>query len=269
MTAIRTLVHPGSLADAQAPTALEVRLARNADEIEAAQRLRYRVFMQELGARGAGEGRGLDADDYDAVADHLIVLDPALGAAAAAVVGTYRLLRRQQAARCGGFYTAHEFDIAPLLRLDGEILELGRSCIDPAYRNRSTIQLLWRAIAAEVMQSRIAVMFGCASLPGVDPDLHAVALGYLHGHHLAPPALRPRAIAAERVPPPDPAAAPPPRQAAALLPPLLKGYLRLGGWIGEGAVIDRQFNTTDVCMVVMTENLTDRYIRHYAGGAVA
>src|SRR5205807_1100764 len=126
-------------------------------------------------------------------------------------------------------------------------------------------------IAAEVFSSRIAVMFGCASLPGVDCGLHTAALDYLHRHHLAPERLRPRAIASERVPPPAARSETTgsPRACAALLPPLLKGYLRLGGWIGEGAVIDRQFNTTDVCMVVMTENLTERYFRHYAGGIAA
>jgi L-ornithine Nalpha-acyltransferase len=247
--------------DAAAPSRLEVRLARDWTEIEAAQRLRYRVFMQELGAVGECDASGLDVDRFDSAADHLIVLDHACGGT---VVGTYRLMRRNQAVRCGGFYTEHEFDIGAIVAMPGEVLELGRSCIDPAYRNRSTIQLLWRGIAAHVFAHRVVLMFGCASLPGADAASHGHALDYLHRYHLAPASVRPVAIAAERVAvaladePPSSA-----RQAVAALPPLLKGYLRLGGWIGQGAVLDRRFNTTDVCMVVMTDHVTDRYFRHY------
>jgi len=266
MTAIRLAPRAEPAAEALAslaPSTLEVRLARDWAEIEAAQRLRYRVFMQEMGAVGECDASGLDVDRFDPAADHLIVIDHA---AAGAVVGTYRLMRRNQAVRCGGFYTEREFDIAGILAMPGEILELGRSCIDPAYRNRSTIQLLWRGIAAHVFAHRVALMFGCASLPGCDAAAHEAALRYLHRHHLAPAAVRPSAIAAERVavsPPVDELAGSA-RQVVAGLPPLMKGYLRLGGWIGDGAVIDRRFNTTDVCMVVMTDHVTDRYFRHYA-----
>lgn len=247
------------------PSTLEVRLARDWAEVRAAQRLRYRVFMQEMGAVGERDSSGLDVDRFDEAADHLIVIDHAAGPGDAAVVGTYRLMRRNQAVRCGGFYTEREFDIGSILALPAEILELGRSCIDPAYRNRSTIQLLWRGIAAQVFAHRVALMFGCASLPGSDAASHDQALRYLHRHHLAPAAVRPRAIAPDRVAvePPREDEASNARHAAAALPPLLKGYLRLGGWIGEGAAIDRRFNTTDVCMVVMTDHVTDRYFRHY------
>ena len=130
----------------------------------------------------------------------------------------------------------------------GEILELGRSCVDAAARNRPTMQLLWRGIAAYVFHHQIALMFGCASLPGTDPDALAVPLCYLYHHHLAPPALRPRALP-ERYVDMRRLATDAYRSGAALaeLPPLIKGYLRLGGFVGDGAVIDRQFNTTDVC----------------------
>jgi len=252
---------PLSAGPAATASSLEVRLARDWAEVEAAQRLRYRVFMQEMGAVGECDASGLDVDRFDPAADHLIVIDHARGGA---VVGTYRLMRRNQAVRCGGFYTEREFDIGAILAMPGEILELGRSCIDPAYRNRSSIQLLWRGIAAQVFAHRVVLMFGCASLPGAEPSRHADALGYLHSQHLAPKDVRPRAIAAERVEPPFADVAPAGTRNAVLgLPPLLKGYLRLGGWIGSGAVLDRRFNTTDVCMVVMTDHVTDRYFRHY------
>jgi putative hemolysin len=126
------------------------------------------------------------------------------------------------------------------------------------------MQLMWRGIAAYVFQHGIDIMFGCASLPGTDPDALATELSYLHHHHLAPPALRPRAMAGRyvemrRIAP----EAIDPRRALVQLPPLIKGYLRLGGFVGDGAVIDRPFNTTDVAVVVKTDLVTDRYYRHY------
>jgi putative hemolysin len=138
--------------------------------------------------------RSATRDAFDAVADHLLVLDHDLGQGPEAVVGTYRLIRRRAADRIGGFYSAAEYDIAPLLAFDGEVMELGRSCVATAYRTRGTLQLLWRGIAAYVFRHRIDLMFGCASLPGTDLDALAPQLGYLHANHLAPPALRPRAV---------------------------------------------------------------------------
>ncbi|MGH7064335.1 MAG: GNAT family N-acetyltransferase [Stellaceae bacterium] len=244
---------------------LQVRLAESKGDIDAAQALRYRVFYDALGARPpAGFDRRRDIDRYDGDCDHLLVLDRGRGVGAAAVVGTYRLIRRPAAARLGGFYSAGEYDIAPLLDYPGEILELGRSCVDAAYRQRPAMQLLWSGIAAYVFHYDIALMFGCASLPGIDPDALAAPLSYLHHHHLAPPALRPKALtrryvsmrrlAAEEI---DPA------RVLAGLPPLIKGYLRLGGFVGDGAVIDEQFNTTDVCIVVKTDLVAEKYSRHY------
>jgi putative hemolysin len=164
----------------------------------------------------------------------------------------------------GAFYSANEFDIAPLIGQPGEILELGRSCVDPAYRQRSAMQLLWSGIAAYVSYYEIVLMFGCASLPGTDPEAVAVPLSYLHHYHLAPPLLRPRALAERFV---DmcrlhPSAIDSARALTAL-PPLIKGYLRLGGFVGDGAVIDAQFNTTDVCILVKTDLVTEKYSRHY------
>lgn len=245
---------------------LEVRLAATAAEVEAAQALRYRVFYSEMAARPTPEmaARERDFDPFDDLCDHLLVIDHSRGVGPGTVVGTYRLIRRCAAAKAGSFYSSHEYDIAPLVDYPGEILELGRSCVDAAWRGRPTMQLLWRGIAAYVSQHDIAVMFGCASLPGTDPQSLALPLSYLHCHHLAPPELRPTALANRYV---DMRLMAPsaidPRRALGRLPPLIKGYLRLGGFVGDGAVIDHQFNTTDVCIVVKTDLVTDKYSRHY------
>jgi putative hemolysin len=245
---------------------LGLRLAESGAEIEAAQALRFRVFYEEMGARAdvATAAAARDVDDFDAIADHLVVLDHDLGEGADAVIGTYRLIRRSGAARLGRFYSASEYDLGPLLDFPGEIMELGRSCVAPAYRTRGTLNLLWSGIAAYVFRNRIDLMFGCASLPGTDLDALAPQLTYLHANHLAPPALRPRAlesryVAMDRLP----REAMNMRASMVSLPPLIKGYLRLGGFVGDGAVIDAQFNTTDVCIVVKTDQVTEKYYRHY------
>jgi putative hemolysin len=266
-------VEPAAFADAAAARAvdiaagpLQVRLAQSAADIDAAQALRYRIFYETLGAKplsGMAQQRR-DRDGYDPICDHLLVLDHSRGSGAEAVVGTYRLIRRAAAARFGAFYSEAEYDIAPLIAYPGEILELGRSCVDAGYRARPVMQLLWSGIAAYVFHYDIALMFGCASLPGTDPDALAAPLAYLYYHHLAPPALRVRALAERFVDMRrrDPAGFDPVRTLAGL-PPLIKGYLRLGGFVGDGAVIDEQFNTTDVCIVVKTDLVTEKYSRHY------
>lgn len=245
---------------------LEVRLAESSAEVDAAQALRYRVFYTEMAARPTAEmaARGRDFDSFDRVCDHLLVIDHNLGSGASGVVGTYRLIRRPAARSAGRFYSSDEYDISLLAGYPGEVLELGRSCVDAAYRSRPTMQLLWRGIAAYVFQYDIALMFGCASLPGTDPRKLALPLSFLHHNHLAPPGLRPVAL-------PDRYTGMnlmeeheiDMRAALNLLPPLIKGYLRLGGFVGDGAVIDEQFNTTDVCIVVKTDQVTDKYSKHY------
>jgi putative hemolysin len=245
---------------------LQVRLAQSAADVDAALALRYRIFYERMGARPLPgmEQRRRDYDGFDEICDHLLVLDHSRGPGPEAVVGTYRLIRRAAADRFGTFYSAAEYDIAPLIAYPGEILELGRSCVDAGYRARPVMQLLWSGIATYVSRYDIALMFGCASLPGTDPDALAVPLSYLYYHHLAPPALRARAlperfVEMRRV---SPAGLDPMRTLAAL-PPLIKGYLRLGGFVGDGAVIDEQFNTTDVCIVVKTDLVAEKYSRHY------
>jgi putative hemolysin len=267
---------PSALRQEVAPRkGLEVRLAASAMEIDAAQALRYRVFYEEMGARpsprAAYERR--DRDTFDTCCDHLLIIDHEAGAAGGSVVATYRLLRRSEALRHGGFYSATEFDISPLLAYPGEILELGRSCVDAGYRTGAIMQLMWRGIADYVLRHDIKLLFGCASLPGTDTVRLGPALAYLHQHHLAPPALRARALADRYVKmdllPPDKIDAAAAvaqvyaRSAIAALPPLVKGYLRVGGFIGDGAVVDHQFGTTDVCIVVVTDGVTDKYFNHF------
>ncbi|PPQ29166.1 GNAT family N-acetyltransferase [Rhodopila globiformis] len=245
---------------------LGVRLAADAAEIEAIQALRYRVFYQEMGAHADETtiATERDCDIYDTVADHLLVIDHTLGEGPDGVVGTYRLIQRDGARQIGRFYSAGEYDISVIEATPGRILELGRSCVDLDYRSRAVMQLLWRGIAAYVFQHGIDLMFGCASLPGTDPDALAMELTYLHCNHLAPPAIRPRAlphryVEMRRLAQDDIDS----RAALNKLPPLIKGYLRLGGFIGDGAVIDSDFNTTDVAVVVQTDLVTDKYYKHY------
>ncbi|HWD58750.1 MAG TPA: GNAT family N-acyltransferase [Stellaceae bacterium] len=245
---------------------LEVRLAASDNDIDAVQALRYRIFYETMGARplpGMARQRR-DGDPFDEFCDHLMVLDHARGDGADAVVGTYRLICREAARRCGRFYSAAEYDISRLVTYPGPVLELGRSCVDPAYRARAVMPLLWSGIAAYVFHYDIELMFGCASLPGVDPDELAVPLSYLYHHHLAPPELRTRALPERYV---DmrrlDRGALDAERTLSVLPPLIKGYLRLGGFVGDGAVIDHQFNTTDVCVVVKTDRVAQKYSRHY------
>jgi len=245
---------------------LGVRIASEPDEVEAVQALRYRVFYTEMGAKAdaATEQAKRDRDAYDRVADHLLVVDHAIGPGPEGVVGTYRLIRREAAAKIGRFYSADEYDIGKIDQLPGGLLELGRSCVAAEYRNRSVMQSLWSGIAAYVFHHKIDLMFGCASLPGTDTDALAAELTYLYYYHLAPPDLRPRAlphryIEMRRLDRDEID----PKRALASLPPLIKGYLRLGGFVGDGAVIDAQFNTTDVAVVVKTDMVTESYYRHY------
>lgn len=247
----------------------EVRLAQTSAEIEAAQALRFRVFYEEMTAHASPEMQALrrDFDPFDDVCDHLLVLDRRRGEGPEGIVGTYRLIRRAAAAKMGRFYSSAEYDIQKMIDYPGEVLELGRSCIERDARNTATMQMLWRGIALYAYHYNIQVMFGCASLPGIDPEQHAQALSYLHHHHLAPAEIRVRALPSRYVNMDmlEPGSYDP-RKAMARVPPLIKGYLRLGGFVGDGAVIDHEFNSTDVFIIVKTELVTEKYIRHYERG---
>jgi putative hemolysin len=243
----------------------ELRLVKNGPELDAAQALRYQVFYEEMGAKAAPAMtlRRRDVDRFDAVADHLVVVDVEQGEARGPrVVGCYRMLRESVARLHGGFYTSGEFDLAGVRAPYGEIMELGRSCVHADYRSGAVMQLLWRGIADYLDTHGVGLMLGCASLPGTDPEALAPLLSYLHHRHLAPRGMRPHALAsryvrADRMP----ADALEEREILRVMPPLLKGYLRLGGMIGEGAVIDTSFNTVDVCLVLPTPTVRARHER--------
>lgn len=255
---------------------LEVRLATTAKEIRQAQKLRFKVFCGEMSAELNAASRIVrrDIDAFDAVCDHLLVIDHEgepnrFGSIKPRVVGTYRLLRQEKADRLG-FYTAQEYDIAPLLKAHPgqRFLELGRSCVLKPYRNKRTVELLWHGIWAYVLHHRIDVMIGCASLEGTDPRELALPLSFLHHYAKAPDEWQAQALphrhtamdllAKDSVDP---------KAALRTLPPLIKGYLRLGATFGQGAVIDYQFGTTDVLVVLPITAINPRYIGHFGTGA--
>lgn len=252
---------------------LEVRIAETESEVEAAQRLRYRVFYEEMSAIPTPEMRAQrrDFDKYDAFCNHLLVVDHGVRDenSEAAVVATYRLLRGEVAARHGGFYSASEYDIAPVLKAQPagtKLLELGRSCVLQSYRSRSiTMQLLWRGLIVYFDRYRTDVMFGCGSLPGTDVDALALPLSYLHHFHRTPETMRVRAwpklyVEMNRMP----KAAIDEKEGLRSLPPLIKGYVRAGAYIGDGAVIDKQFGTTDVLIYFPVSHIDARWREHFA-----
>ena len=251
---------------------LEVRLAQTAAEVRQAQKLRYRVFYQE-GSAVPNPARLIarrDVDSYDAICDHLLVVDYDSRDRGAqgrpAVVGTYRLLRQALAEDYGGFYTAGEFDIGGLIERHGNLqfVELGRSCVLPEYRNKRTVELLWHGIHAYVQQNRCDVMIGCASIEGTDPKRLALPLSFLHHYARAPEQWRSRALPERYVEMNRLSKeAIDPKAALRCLPPLIKGYLRLGACVGDGAVIDREFGTTDVLIVLPMSAIQKRYVEHF------
>lgn len=258
--------------------ALEVRLARTAGEVKKAQRLRYQVFYEEMSAIADAETLATrrDADPFDAFCDHLLVIDHAkmkrnkLGRLKPTIVGTYRLLRQDVANRHGGFYTAGEYDIQALVDAnpDKQFLELGRSCVLQPYRSKKTVELLWQGIWAYVLAHGIDVMIGCASFETTSPDRIAEPLSFLHHNARAPEewrvaAVPDRYVEMNRVP----VDAIDGKTALRQLPPLVKGYLRLGAYVGDGAVVDHQFGTTDVLIIMPVSALNERYVNYYGADA--
>ncbi len=245
---------------------IAVRIARKPGEIEAAQKLRYDIFYREYGAEPVGDmaEKGLDYDRYDEFADHLVVIDRRIDTVPERIVGTYRLIRSEAAAKTGQFYSESEYDISKLKAAIPNLMEVGRSCVHPDYRTRNVLQLLWQGIAEYITYYDIGALFGCASFHGTDVNSHADMLSYLHHNHMAPSEFCPRALEGQYtgmgIKPKDLIN---PKEALLNLPPLIKGYLRLGGFVGDGAVIDRQFNTIDVCVVVKTGMVSNRYKKHY------
>jgi L-ornithine Nalpha-acyltransferase len=250
---------------------LEVRLARDEAEVLAAQQVRYRVFHEELGAKSS-DLQALDrrdADRFDAVCDHVLVFDHALsGPEHGRIVGTYRMLNQEGAALAGGFYSEDEFDLTSLIqRHPGKrFLELGRSCVLPTYRSKRTIEALWQGIWAYVLQHDIDVMAGCASFHGAVPAAHAEALSFLAQNFRADPEFDVRALPGRhRAMDMVPCEAINARTAFLRMPPLIKGYLRLGARIGDGCVIDHDFETVDVFVILPVKEIRQRYINYYSG----
>ncbi len=258
---------------------LEVRLAQGRKDILSAQRLRFEVFYEEMSAKPSviAGMRRLDQDPYDAVCDHLLVEDRGgegglhqkswAANRRPSIVGTYRVLRQDIAQRSLGFYTASEYDIGPLIAAKSpryRFMELGRSCVLAPYRTKRTVELLWHGLWTYVREHKVDVMIGCASFEGTDPNAHAMALSFLHHHAAAPAEWQCRAHDHLHVPmnrlPADKVDV---KEALKALPPLIKGYLRLGAFVGDGAVIDRQFGTTDVLIILPVEKIDPRYFGRF------
>lgn len=248
-----------------------LRLARDGRDLRAAQRLRYRVFVEELGASGplVDHADRLERDAFDPVFDHLLLIDqrrdPDL---LEDVVGAYRLLPSDRLATGGQFYSEGEYDLTPLRESGRKLLELGRSCVHPDHRGGTAMYHLWNALADYVLERDIEILFGAASFHGTDVGALTQSLAYLHHHHMAPEGLRVRAR--EGFQPMDllPVEALDRKAAMAATPALIKAYLRLGGFVGEGAWIDHAFNTTDVCLVMDTGRMSERHRGFYTKGRV-
>lgn len=262
-----TQVRPMHEEPAAQPGVFDVRLAQDPGDLLAAKRLRYRVFVQELGAHApdADHAAGLEQDEFDPYFDHLVLIDrrrdPAL---LDHVVGVYRLLTCERARQLGRFYSDSEYDLSVLTASGRRLMELGRSCVDPAYRRGPAMFLLWNGLADYVLRNQIEVMFGVASFHGTDALHHAEALSLLHHHHLAPPELRVRARPEQfqtmDLIAPDALDA---RRAMAAMPALIRAYLRLGGFVGEGAFVDHGFNTVDICLIMDTKAMSVRHLEFY------
>lgn len=243
-----------------------VRLAKDEKEIIQAQSLRYRIFYEEYNATPTEimKTSKRDFDHFDDYADHLVVVDQSLADKSQSIVGTYRLLKQDAADKAGRFYTSDEFDISKLLNNYDGLMEMGRSCVLPNYRNKAVLQLLWQGIAEYVAFYNVKFLFGCASFHGTDPQAHANELSFLYHNHLAPEEFRPMALpdVYTKMDLVDPDIIDT-KAVIKNLPPLIKGYLRIGGFVGDGAFIDNSFGTTDVCVVLSTYHMTNSYQKHY------
>lgn len=248
----------------------ELRLAKSDADLIAAQRLRYDVFVRELGGDGplVDHENGLERDAFDPFYDHLILFDHARAGAPA--IGVYRLLRGEKLNTPDGpdhFYSEAEYDLSILKASGRKLLELGRSCLHPDYRGGAAMMHLWGGLAQYVDAHGIEILFGVASFHGTDVDALKAPLSLLHHRHLAPEAIRVRAqpdvfqpmdlMREDQIDRPA---------AMRAVPALIKGYLRLGGFVGEGAFVDHVFNTTDVCLIIDMALVNDRSRAIYAGG---
>lgn len=248
-------------------TQLELRLARGEADLRLAQALRYEVFIRELGGDGdlVDHANGLEADRFDPFFDHLMLLDRSRQGNQC--VGVYRVMREDQAAAAGQFYCDDEYDLTVLKQGPLKLLELGRSCVHADYRGGTAMLYLWNGLAAYVEDHGIDLMFGVASFHGTDAAAFAAPLSLLHHRYLSPPEIRVRARedSFQRM---DLIAEPDLDRVAAAraIPALIKGYLKMGGFVGEGAYIDRPFNTTDICLLMDVKRVSQKQFGLYAKG---
>jgi putative hemolysin len=235
---------------------LTAKLAATAAERDAAFALRHEIFCEQASARPNLSRR--DMDLFDADCDHLLLLSPD-----EEIIGTCRLLRQAVAQKAHGFYSAGEFDLAPLLARHPQLqfLEIGRTCIGQSHRATMAASLMWQAIWNYVRLHKLTAMMGCASLEGPDPAQHETALGFLATHCLPPPEWTVMGALGRGIPIQPKAVCP--RQALRLLPPLLKAYMRIGAWVGPEAVIDADFGTTDVFVTLPISRINPRYFGHF------
>lgn len=243
--------------------AFTVKIAETREDLQAAQALRYQVFVRELGGNGnlVNHHAGLESDGFDSYGDHMIIKDNSNGI----VVGVYRLLREDQAVAAGSFYSEDEYDLTKLRASGRKLLELGRTCLHPDYRGGAAMFHLWSGLSEYIAYHSIEILFGVASFHGTNPLVLANSLSILRQNHLAPTELRVRAKTYQSM---DliPQNALDRRQAMIDTPALIKAYLRLGGCVGDGAFIDYDFNTTDVFLILDTEKINYRQRRIYSGG---
>jgi len=252
------------------PPRLFTKLAQTGDDVRAAQRLRYEVFVRELGSDGEGVDHDLqlETDRFDPYFDHLLLIDrDAPSNVSSGVVGVYRLLRQDQADKIGQFYSEDEYDLTRLKDSGRTLLELGRSCLLPDYRGGAGMYLMWNALAEYVEQHKVEVLFGVASFHGTDLEVLAEPLSLLHHRHLAPEDLRVRTVDTYFQPMnlvnKEELNA---KSAMLAVPALIKAYLRLGGYVGDGAFVDHAFNTTDVCLILDTARMNARHKSIYEKG---
>ncbi|MDR3391154.1 MAG: GNAT family N-acetyltransferase [Sulfuriferula sp.] len=241
----------------RARNTLAVALAHNSAEVREAQRLRYKVFAEEMGAHLVSAASGLDQDEFDSVCDHLIVRDTGTGE----VVGTYRILPPERAAQIGGYYSEQEFDLTRLTYLRPGMVEIGRSCVHPDYRGGAVITLLWSGLADYLRQRDYDYLIGCASVSMSDGG-HTAASLYkkLSGEVLSPVEWRvfPRtSLPLERLQ----------QDLKVMTPSLIKGYLRVGAYICGEPAWDAEFNCADFMMLLSVKQMNEHYARHFMNKA--
>ncbi|GLQ36039.1 ornithine-acyl-ACP acyltransferase [Amylibacter marinus] len=246
-----------------------VKIAQSVEEISAAQRLRYRVFVAEKGAQVGQDAHAaeIEIDAYDQYYQHLILIDSTCPDPRKNVVGAYRLITDQQARNGAGFYGRSEYDLQKLTGSGRRLLEVGRSCIAREHRGGIALFLIWQALTRFVMENEIDVLFGVASFSGIEPRDYAQALSYLHHYHLAPDDLRVQAIGENAVAMDMVEKHQIDRlKALGQIPPLIKSYLRLGGFVGQGAFVDTAFNTLDVCLLLDVQRMNPKQRQLYSQG---